>query len=287
MQAHELTVNDPSETSAGSYDMLTPITNWSRLMRALLFSLMILCLASPAEAARWVPAPGTTFEWILQGYDGTVPDAEAIDVDLFETSKARVAALNAAGKKTICYVSVGSWENWRPDKNDYPARLLGKPLDGWPGERYVDIRNITDLGPILLKRLDLCRAKGFIAIEPDNLDVWQNNSGFDITRADSIRFLKWLANMAHTKGLSIGLKNVTELQSAVIDKFDWALTEDCFAQHWCADSKPFIDAGKAVFAVEYTDNNINFAKFCAQAKSLGLSPLLKRRSLRAWSQSCP
>lgn len=183
--------------------------------------------------------------------------------------------------------NVGSWENWRPDKNDYPKRLLGRALDGWPGERHVDIRNTTDLGPILLARLDLCRSKGFRAVEPDNLDGWQNNTGFNITRADQIRFLKWLANMAHLKGLSIGLKNVPELQAEVIGKYDWALTEDCFDQGWCANSKPFINAGKAVFAVEYTDNNINFANFCAQAKKLGLSPLLKNRNLKAWSQRCP
>lgn len=256
-------------------------------MRALLFGLLLFGLATPAAAARWVPAPGTTFEWILQNYDGTVPDADAIDVDLFETSKAKVSAIKAAGKIPICYISVGSWENWRPDKNDYPQRLLGKALDGWPGERYVDIRNTTDLGPILLARLDLCRSKGFVAVEPDNLDGWQNNTGFNITKADQLRFLKWLANMAHLKGLSIGLKNVTELQADVIDKFDWALTEDCFDQHWCADSKPFIDAGKAVFAVEYTDNNINFANFCAQAEAVGFFPLLKNRNLKSWSQRCP
>lgn len=257
-------------------------------MRAILFGLMILCLgAACARAEVWSPAPGTSFEWILQGYDGTIPAAEAVDVDLFETSKARVQALKAAGKKAICYVSVGSWENWRPDKDQFPRQVIGKPLDGWPGERYLDIRNTTALGPVLLARLDLCRSKGFIAVEPDNLDGWQNDTGFPITRADQIRFLKWLASMAHQKGLSIGLKNVPELQPAVIDKYDWALTEDCFKQRWCADSGPFIAAGKAVFAVEYTDNNIDFAKFCAQAKTLSLSPLLKRRSLKAWSQNCP
>jgi hypothetical protein len=256
-------------------------------MRTILALLAMLLSFTPAYAARWQPAPGTSFEWILQNYDGTIPKAKAVDVDLFETSKAKVAALKAAGKKPICYISVGSWENWRPDKNDYPASIIGKPLDGWPGERYVDIRNTTLLGPILLKRMDLCVAKGFVAMEPDNLDGWQNNTGFNITRADQVRFLKWLATMAHDKGLSIGLKNVPELTADVIDRYDWALTEDCFKQRWCADSKPFIDQGKAVFAVEYTDNNIDFAKFCTQAKSLGLSPLLKRRGLGAWSKTCP
>ncbi len=256
-------------------------------MRAILSILALLLIAAPAGAAPWKPAPGTSFEWILQNYDGRIPAAKVLDTDLFETTKAQVAALKAAGRKPVCYISVGSWENWRPDKSTYPDAILGKPLDGWPGERYVDIRNITLLGPILLKRMDLCLAKGFIAMEPDNLDAYENDSGFAITRADTVRFLKWLAAMAHGKGLSIGLKNVPELTAAVIDKYDWALTEDCFKQRWCADSKPFIDAGKAVFAVEYTDNNISFAKFCAQAKSLGLSPLYKRRALGPWSQHCP
>ena len=257
-------------------------------MRALLLSLLIILTASTAaHAKRWVPAPGTTFEWILQGYRGTIPKAEAIDVDLFETPKSQVTALRRAGKIPICYVSVGTWENWRPDKKDFPASLIGKPLDNWPGERYLDIRNLTLLGPILLARLDLCRAKGFLAVEPDNLDVGDNDSGFKISKADTLRFLKWLANMAHSKGLSIGLKNVPELSDRLVEKYDWALTEDCFDQGFCADSEPFIKAGKAVFAVEYTDNNINFNKFCRQAKQLGLSPLLKRRNLKEFSKSCP
>ena len=257
-------------------------------MRALMLSLICFCLgAAGARAEIWVPAPGTTFQWILQDYEGAIPAAEAVDVDLFDTAKARVAALKAAGKKPICYVSAGTWENWRPDKDQFPRLVIGKPLDNWPGERWLDIRNTTALGPVLLARLDLCRSKGFVAVEPDNLDGFQADTGFPITRADQIRFLKWLANMAHRKGLSIGLKNVPELLPDVVTRFDWALTEDCFDQRWCAETVPFISAGKAVFAVEYTDTGINFTKFCAQAKQLGLSPLLKRRSLREWSQNCP
>jgi len=67
----------------------------------------------------------------------------------------------------------------------------------------------------------------------------------------------------------------------------FAVTEDCFKQGWCAVSKNFIDAGKPVFAIEYTDNHIAFARFCAQAKQVGLSPLLKRRNLDEWERRCP
>ncbi len=257
-------------------------------MRNLLLSLYCLLLLSlPARAALWVPEPGTSFEWILQNYRGAIPNADAIDVDLFDTPKSQVLALKAAGKKTICYMSAGSWENWRPDRALFPESVKGRPLDGWPGERYLDIRQIAILGPIFKARLDNCKFKGFDAVEPDNIDGWQANTGFPLTRADEIRFIKWLAGEAHKRGLSIGLKNVPELVPAVIDHFDWALTEDCFDQGWCGDLTPFINAGKAVFAVEYTDTGIRFGAFCTKAAQLNLSPLLKRRNLTPWSQKCP
>jgi hypothetical protein len=53
----------------------------------------------------------------------------------------------------------------------------------------------------------------------------------------------WLANEAHARGLSIGLKNDDEQIADLLPYFDWALTEDCFFQGWCASMTPFITAG--------------------------------------------
>jgi len=206
---------------------------------------------------------------------------------MFETAALTVANLKANGKKVICYISFGSWENWRPDKARFPAAVIGKTYDGWAGERWLDIRKIATLAPIFEARLDKCKAKGFHAVEPDNLDGYENDTGFNITRADQLRFIKWLADAAHARGLSIGLKNVPEFAPDVLARFDWALTEDCYDQGWCYRLSPFVTAGKAVFAVEYTDNNIDFAKFCARATALKFSPLLKRRSLSGWTRRCP
>jgi hypothetical protein len=257
------------------------------LLKAALGLVLLLGIAGAARAEIWRPAPETTFEWILDNYTGSLPAAAVIDADMFETKAATVAALHAAGKKAICYISFGSWENWRPDRNRFPASVIGKPYDGWKGERWLDIRRIAVLAPIFEARLNKCKAKGFDAVEPDNLDGYQNKTGFPLTRADQLRFLKWLANAAHVRGLSIGLKNVPEFIPQVLPLYDWALTEECYAQHWCGAMTPFIAANKAVFAVEYTDTNINFTKFCARAKALRLSPLLKRRALGSWSKRCP
>jgi hypothetical protein len=63
-------------------------------------------------------------------------------------------------------VSVGSFEAFRPDARRFPQAVLGRPLDGWPDERWLDIRRRDLLAPVLLPRLDECRAKGFDAVEP-------------------------------------------------------------------------------------------------------------------------
>ena len=44
-------------------------------------------------------------------------------------------------------------------------------------ERWLDVRQIERLAPILTDRLELCRDKGFDAVEPDNLDGYDNETG--------------------------------------------------------------------------------------------------------------
>jgi hypothetical protein len=50
---------------------------------------------------------------------------------------------------------------------------------------------------------------------------------------------------------------------------------------------PFIDAGKPVFAAEYTDRPGDFNAFCEQSKQLNFSTILKKRGLDAWLETCP
>jgi hypothetical protein len=42
-------------------------------------------------------------------------------------------------------------------------------------------------------RMDTCKQKGFDAIEPDNMDGYQNRTGFNITYAQQRRYNKFLA----------------------------------------------------------------------------------------------
>ncbi|HSC80734.1 MAG TPA: endo alpha-1,4 polygalactosaminidase [Chitinolyticbacter sp.] len=235
----------------------------------------------------WIPAPGTSWQWQLDGRIDTTLDVAVYDLDLFDTPAQLVSQLKARGKRVICSLNAGTWENWRSDHNAFPAAVLGKDYVGWPGERWLDIRRIDALAPLMAARLDLCRDKGFDGVEPDNIDGYSHDTGFALTRADQLAYNRWLAIAAHARGLSIGQKNAPELTGELIDVYDWAITEDCAYYDWCADLKPYTDAGKAVFMAEYTDLTGDTSQFCPEAAQLKFSGILKRRELDAWRVACP
>lgn len=247
---------------------------------------LFLPLITQTAAEYWIPAINTDWQWQLEEALDQSVEADMYDIDLFDNDASTVQALHTQGRKVVCYISVGSWEDWRPDAGQFPAEVLGNDYEGWPGEKWLDIRRIDLLAPILRARLDQCRLKGFDAVEPDNIDGYTNDTGFPITYAHQLAFNTWLANEAHLRGLSIGLKNDPEQASDLLRYFDWALTEDCFAEGWCDQVAGFILAGKAVFSAEYTDMGMSLADFCPQAQALGFNAILKRRGLDAWRETC-
>ncbi len=237
----------------------------------------------------WQPTPGVTWQWQLDTPLDLAVDAQVYDIDMFDNDASAVAALHAQGRKVICYISVGSWEEWRPDADQFPPSVLGNDYAGWAGEKWLDIRQIDLLAPIMRARLDQCQAKGFDGVEPDNMDGYTNATGFPLTYQDQLDYNVWLAQEAHARGLSIGLKNDGDQVGDLLAYFDWALTEDCFAENWCDQVQPFTVAGKAVLAAEYTDQ-MTGAEFqnqvCPQAATLSLSAILKNRDLDAWREVC-
>jgi endo-alpha-1,4-polygalactosaminidase (GH114 family) len=236
----------------------------------------------------WRPDVGLSWQWHLSDLpiDDSV-DAIVFDIDLFENTADQVAQLHGQGRSVICYISVGSYEDWRPDAGLFPASVLGKKYSGWPGERWLDIRQIDIIGPIMLDRLDECISKGFDAVEPDNMDSFSNRTGFPITYEDQLKYNLWLAREAHARGLSIGLKNTPEMAVELEPFYDWAITEDCFSEGWCEEMIPFIRYGKPVFAAEYTDTGVTLDEICPQAELLGISLIYKNRELDGWTTYCP
>jgi hypothetical protein len=153
--------------------------------------------------------------------------------------------------------------------------------------RLREVRRIDLLAPIMSARLDLCAAKGFDGVEPDNIEVYDNDTGFPLTYADQLAYALWLADEAHARGLAIGLKNASDMVADALPHYDFAIAEDCFDQGWCADLLPFISAGKPVFAAEYTDTGVDFPAACAWGREHHYSFIQKDRDLTAYRITCP
>ncbi|MFJ4875711.1 endo alpha-1,4 polygalactosaminidase [Streptomyces sp. NPDC088745] len=255
----------------------------------LLLAAAVACTAPPGPApgpapsgSRWQPRPGTPWQWQLSGELDLTVDVPVYDVDGHTTSADQVAALHEEGRKVICYLSTGAWEDFRPDAARFPAEVLGEG-NGWEGERWLDIRRTDVLEPLMAARVDMCRAKGFDAVEPDNMDGYDNRTGFPLTADDQLRYNRLIARLAHERGLSVGLKNDLDQIPELLGDFDFAVNEQCAEFEECALLTPFIEAGKAVFHVEY---ELPTARFCPEARKLGLSSMLKEYELGAWRRPC-
>jgi hypothetical protein len=230
----------------------------------------------------WVPAIETSWQWQLQGPIDTSFDVDMYDVDGFEVTRGTVSDLHADGSMVVCYISAGSWERWRPDAGRFPDRVLGRS-NGWPGERWLDVRRLAALRPIMERRLDMCARKDFDAVEFDNVDGHANRTGFELSGADQLRYNVFLANAAHRRGMTALLKNDLGQIRRLLPYFDAALNEQCHQYNECGRLDAFVESGKAVFGVEY---KLDAAEFCDEANSHDFNFLQKRFALGAWRVAC-
>lgn len=130
---------------------------------------------TPNRTSLWQPEVGASWQIILlkpievHADTKIEPDVEIFDLDLYDNDASTFAALKKLGKKVICYFSAGSYENWRDDKKYFHEADLGKPLDGWPGERWLNVSS-PNVRSIMKKRIEMAAKKGCDAIDPDNVD---------------------------------------------------------------------------------------------------------------------
>ncbi|ADD68031.1 TM1410 hypothetical-related protein [Denitrovibrio acetiphilus DSM 12809] len=231
----------------------------------------------------WQPEPGATWQIQLQGELNTSYDVQVYDIDLYDTPKAVIDDLHSRGVKVICYFSAGSYENWRSDASEFPEAVIGKDLDGWEGESWLDIRNTLTLMPIMDARMDIAAAKGCDAVDPDNVDGYANDTGFPLTASDQLIYNKMLADSAHERGLAVGLKNDIDQIDDLVDFFDFAVNEQCFYYDECGSLLPFINTNKAVFGIEY---ELEPDEFCDKSIVYGFSTLLMDQALDGDMYSC-
>lgn len=245
---------------------------------ALLVATALGGAAAPAAAqSHWQPGVQTSWQIQLQGAPDTAYDVQAYDLDLFDTDPAVFDRLHAQGRRVICYFSAGSAEDWRPDYGQFLPSDLGRPLDGWPGERWVDTRS-ANVRAIMSARMDLAVARGCDAVDPDNVDGYTNRPGFPLTPATQLDYNRYLASQAHARGLAVGLKNDVGQLADLAPAFDFAVNEQCHEYAECGGYAAFTGAGKAVFNIEYKALWVRSAprraQMCAQAQSQSLRTLV-------------
>ncbi len=202
--------------------------------------------------------PATQVSWQIQLQESVNPSypVQLYDIDLFDSNRSLISQLKAAGKKVICYFSAGSYEEWRPDANQFEPSVLGRPLDGWPGERWLDIRS-PNVRKIMTNRLDLAVEKGCDGVDPDNMDGYTNNPGFAFNPDEQLDYNRFIAREAHDRKLAVGLKNDLDQIAELVGHFDFAVNEQCFQYDECDLLTPFTQQGKPVLNIEYQTRYIN------------------------------
>ena len=191
-----------------------------------------------------------------------------------DNAASTVAGLRAKGTQVICYISVGTYESWRPDAASFPAGLLGSG-NGWPGEKWLNVSledtYYAQLQAIMTARLQMCSSKGFDAVEFDNMDGSENSTGFAVSSTQNNTYLEWLAATAHSLELAAFQKNYVD-QSAVLAPFlDGAIDEECFQYIECSSLAPYTAAGKPILEAEYSTSP---ASYCGPANAADINAVL-------------
>ncbi|RMY08883.1 hypothetical protein D0866_14701 [Hortaea werneckii] len=259
--------------------------------------------ATNANNTIWQPGARATWQIVLRhplelspNAPAIEPDVDVFDIDLFDNPASTIDALHRLDKKVVCYFSAGSYEPYRSDSSQFRESDLGEPLDGWPDEKWLDI-NSPNVRRIMANRIALARKKGCDAIDPDNIDGYNNDNGLDLEAYDSIKFIRFLSQEALAKGLSIGLKNAAEIVSDIEADVQFSVVEECTEYEECGNFAPFINANKPVFQIEYpsksgaeTVSPKMISRICGNkddaSGSDGFSTILKDESLDGWAQYC-
>jgi hypothetical protein len=226
-----------------------------------------------------------TWQWQLTDAVNSNISMHLYDIDLFDVDSATILSLKNAGKFVVCYYSAGSYEEWRSDANSFPESCIGKKLEGWEGERWIDF-TCPEILNIMASRLDLAISKGCDGVEPDNVDGYTQNSGFTLTYNDQITYNVWTSNQSHQRGLAVGLKNDIAQIPDLVEYYDFAVNEECHAYRECNLYGPFTASGKPVFNCEYEVQATSFEELCTSSSSLNLSTIAKEWNLNADICSC-
>jgi len=189
----------------------------------------------------------------------------------------------APGLYNICYVNgfqiqPGEASDWMTSHADLILRDSGgQPIiDTEWNEMLIDVSSAakrTRVAAIVSGWIDGCKAKGYDAIEIDNLDSFSRSRG-TLTEANNVAAMAMFSAAAHQKGMAIAQKNSAEIVSKKAELgTDFVVAEECNTFDEC---QTYRDAyGDHVLVIEYV--RADFDKGCTRFPTLSI--VLRDRDL--------
>ncbi|BEI86652.1 hypothetical protein CcaverHIS002_0609390 [Cutaneotrichosporon cavernicola] len=238
--------------------------------------------------AVWQPAVGTTWQIVLSEQVSITngkptPDVDVYDIDLFDVQPSTIASPACRGQK--------SYEDWRPDAKDWDKSDLGSDLQGWKGEKWVKTGS-AKVRSIMAQRIQMAADKGCDAVDPDNVDAYDNANGLGLTQADAADYVKFLARESAKHNMGCGLKNAAAIVPQVSTDVQFSVVEECAQYGECASYRGIIDKNKPVFSIEYPSgagtqmSSNSLSAVCNAGGSAGFSMVMKKMNLDQWVQFC-
>ena len=250
-----------------------------------LLSFVFLFIFATCCSAIWQPKASDRLTWVYNLHDGgnidfnVAQQLDVVDSDLFDMTQVEIDELHSMGKIVICYISCGTWEDWRPDAANFPSSIIGLPVVGWAGEFWLDVTSPLIQAP-LLQRFQLAQSKKCDAVDCDNVHGYSQKTGFSISASQQLNFNRWYADAIHNLSMAAGLKNDIDQTTDLVPYFEFAVNEQCHQYNECHKYSPFLAADKPIFGVEYYEKP---SSFCTQSNSANMSFVKQKLDLA----TCP
>ncbi|HEY6079878.1 MAG TPA: endo alpha-1,4 polygalactosaminidase [Polyangiaceae bacterium] len=239
---------------------------------------------SSPETTLYVPAENVAWQAKLSGAVDIAEDAELFYLDAELQDSADLAQLHEQGRHYICYLSAGSWEDFRDDAKAFPESALGSPLPNFENERWLDVRS-PEVRQLMQQRIERLGALGCDGIPPSSLAVHAADTGLGLTQEDALDYARWLAERIHAAGMSAGLAAPLELTRELWPSFEFGLAIGCLQGSGCAEFAPFVEAHRPVLHIELGDEDAA-PGICKMAEALGFEPLVTSASFNGQSVRC-
>lgn len=228
-----------------------------KVMGMLLLVGLLVGGAAPSYAIEELPV-GTDVDYQL---GGTRPSPDHVGIVV------RDRTARPAGRYDVCYVNGFQTQPnekrfWKQRRHlllqDARGRLVED--EAW-GEWIFDIRTAAKrerLAKIVGRWTRGCAAKGYEAVEYDNLDSFSRSHGL-MKRKHAVAYARLLTKAAHRAGLAVGQKNLADLRGSKVG-FDFAVAEECGRYDECG--RYAATYGRRVLVIEYRRQD--FVKTCRE-----------------------